>query len=222
MKVAICVPAHDHVSAFFAYDLAQLVGWSTTNIADLTLTPIFTLGTLLQASRERLVEAALKRGADYVLFIDADMRFPKTALKRLLEAGKPIVGINYCQRSEPFWPVARYKITEALEDRVLLAPTVEGLVRVAATGFGLMLIQADYLQKMEKPRFAVPWSRAGSEYVTEDMYFATRAEEVGAEMFIDNTLSYECRHTGSFEFTLEHATQYIFNKAQEAKEAETQ
>jgi hypothetical protein len=39
-------------------------------------------GTLIFDQRNKLAEAALNEGADYILWLDADMRFPKNTIER--------------------------------------------------------------------------------------------------------------------------------------------
>jgi len=213
MMVAVCVPAHDQVPAFWAYDFARMLTWSAANIPDIQIKQLFTCGTIISDSRERLVNAALKANPDYVLFVDADMRFPKDALKRLLERKLPAVSVNYSSRQEPFWPQARAKITNELEDRVFQG---EGVEQVAANGFGMMLIEAEYLRRMEPPRFALGYAKSGG-MVTEDMFFCAKLKGVDAPLYVDHDLSREVAHIGVFEFTLEHSAQYITNEIDKAR-----
>jgi hypothetical protein len=64
-------------------------------------------GTLIFDQREKLAQAAIEDGCDYILWIDADMRFPKTTIERLLKADKDIVGVNATTRTIPVKATAK-------------------------------------------------------------------------------------------------------------------
>jgi ABC-type polar amino acid transport system ATPase subunit len=63
-------------------------------------------GTLIADQREKLAMMALKHKADYMLFLDSDMRFPKNIANRLITHDKDIVACNYSTRRLPAKPVA--------------------------------------------------------------------------------------------------------------------
>jgi hypothetical protein len=51
-------------------------------------------GTLIFTQRENLAEEALKWGAEYLMWVDSDMRFPKDTLEEMLKHNVDIVGVN--------------------------------------------------------------------------------------------------------------------------------
>lgn len=204
IRVAICVPAMDTVMTTFAHDLARMMVHVAVTRPDVSLNLIFNRGSLLPQLRETLVRESLALDVTHVLFLDSDMRFPKDALLQLLAHDLPVVGINYCTRTQPFRPVAQGVIGD--ENTYLLPET--GLEKTGTMGFGCVLVRADVLRKMEEPRFAVGWSPSGKGYAGEDVYFFMKAAEVGFTPVIDHDLSAQCAHTGTFEYTLAHATVY--------------
>ena len=108
MKVAICVPCRDTVMTGFAFDLAKLCAYEgVTRCAKGGSLMIYQVpGTMIFNQRERLAEQAIKDGADAILWIDSDMRFPKDALQILLSRKLPIVGVNATTRRFPVLPTA--------------------------------------------------------------------------------------------------------------------
>ncbi len=223
IKVAICVPTHDTVPAYFAYDLAAMIGWTTLiftkegAIEDVSL--YFVKGTYVHTARQELLANALRGGADYVLFIDSDMRFPKDALVRLLARSEPFVGTNYAHRRIPPDYVAVKTSTRLDEDgeRIdgeLLRTTLEseGLEEVEALGFGFVLIHTSVFQEMAKihppkdkgPFWFFEYHPEVKTHVGEDVYFCRLAREAGATIFVDHDLSKMIRHIGQMEFGLEH------------------
>jgi hypothetical protein len=158
-------------------------------------------GTLIVNQRQELAQASLDAGATHILFIDADMRFPKDAIFRLLQRDEAIVAANYSTRKLPLQPVAFRDDTTT--ERVYTEQDDTGLESVAAIGMGLMLIKAEVFQKMPKPWFFVPYQNGI--YTGEDIFFCRTAREFGFEVLLDHDLSKEVRHIGAFEFSNAHA-----------------
>ena len=95
MKVGVCLVSTDHVWAWFAYDLAGLIGHSVATRPDLDLRRFLATGCWLPELREKTTDAALRAQCDAVLYLDSDMRFPTSALVRLLAHDQPVVAANY-------------------------------------------------------------------------------------------------------------------------------
>ena len=93
MKLAICVPCRDQVMAGFCFDLAKMVGYHSRNTDDEI--QIYQMpGTLIFHQREKLAKTALDAGAEAILWIDSDMRFPSDTLERLLSHNLEICGFQ--------------------------------------------------------------------------------------------------------------------------------
>jgi hypothetical protein len=198
--VSVCVPCRDVVDSGFAFDLARCVAAHTAATRDRVL--LFqNQGTLIVNQRQELAQASLDAGATHILFIDADMRFPKDAIFRLLQRDEAIVAANYSTRKLPLQPVAFRDDTTT--ERVYTEQDDTGLESVAAIGMGLMLIKAEVFQKMPKPWFFVPYQNGI--YTGEDIFFCRTAREFGFEVLLDHDLSKEVRHIGAFEFSNAHA-----------------
>jgi hypothetical protein len=198
--ISVCVPCRDVVDSGFAFDLARCVAAHTAATRDRVL--LFqNQGTLIVNQRQELAQASLDAGATHILFIDADMRFPKDAIFRLLQRDEAIVAANYSTRKLPLQPVAFRDDTTT--ERVYTEQDDTGLESVAAIGMGLMLIKAEVFQKMPKPWFFVPYQNGI--YTGEDIFFCRTAREFGFEVLLDHDLSKEVRHIGAFEFSNAHA-----------------
>ena len=199
--VSVCVPCRDVVDSGFAFDLARCVAAHTASTNDRVL--LFqNQGTLIVNQRQELAQASLDAGATHIVFIDADMRFPKDAIFKLLAADKDIVAANYCTRKLPLKSVAFADDTS--QERVYSGPDDTGLQAVAAVGMCLMAIKAEVFQKMPKPWFHIHYQNGV--YSGEDIWFCRGAREMGFEVFIDHDLSQDVRHSGAFEFSNAHAS----------------
>lgn len=204
LRVAVCIPSTDMVEASFMYDVASMMTWTASQRQDIELQLYLNRGSLLPQLRESLVEQAIAGRATHVLFLDADMRFPKDLLVRLLAHQLPLVAINYAIRKPPHRPVALGVLGDE-STYIHTLPETTGLERCAVVGFGAMLIDVKLLNAMKRPRFLIGWSEQGQGYAGEDVYFCLEAAKAGFGPVIDHDLSKECAHTGSFEYTLDHA-----------------
>lgn len=211
MRVMICVPTHDQMPALAAYDLAQMMAFLGANyvgpdlpIKEMALT--FCTGTYVHSAREQLARMAIDANADFVLWLDADMRFPKDALIRLLKHNKDIVGINYSNRGVPPGFVAIKTIKPP--QKLVTSPDSAGLEDVEALGFGCVLMRGRVLRRIaaehDGPMFWFDRNEDGG-LVGEDVYFCNLARERGFDVCVDHDLSKECAHVGTLEYRVEHA-----------------
>lgn len=233
-KVAIALPFRDMVHAMFAYDLALL---SATIASDQTLVNIgrgkkdendfglmLSAGTLIADQRCNLVAEALKEGADWILWLDSDMRFPRDAFKRLRAHNKPIVGCNYSTRRLPVAPTAK-RIQDNLWVEVPTKQDSTGLEKVNGCGFGCMLTSTEVFRKIPEPWFLIGWSGINHKAIGEDIFFCLEAGKAGYDVLIDHDLSKEIAHIGTIEYMHQHVEAMAEERAadkikEQAKEAE--
>lgn len=211
-KIHILVPSHAQVHALFAFDLANLTAFTASIIPpdeghELGVT--FSIGTYVHKSRTELLQGALAAGATQVLWLDSDMRFPKTALARLLSHRLPVVGINYAKREFPTSFVALEKVGD--EGKALFTgPDSTGLAEVEGLGFGCVLMDTDVLAGLPDPA-KEPWfwyaKTPGGHEWGEDTYFCKfmLRERLGLRLFVDQDLSWQCEHLGEMGFHCAHA-----------------
>jgi hypothetical protein len=210
-RVVVGVPAKGQVEAMFAYDLARLMGFTGASlIPDVveSLRLYFVTGTLIAPQRRDIAATALATEATHILWLDADMRFPKDALARLLQHNKPIVGANYAGRRMPFGTVAHRWPTPEKSEIVYTYPWSTGLEAVDILGFGCLLTATEVFRLVPEPWFPIQWGRdALGEWAIhgEDAGFCEWARTAGCHIYIDHDLSHEVRHIGTFEFTHDHA-----------------
>ena len=219
VNITVCVPSQSDVSAYFAYDLAQLMSFTASHyvkpgvISGLGLG--CQVGTYVHRARQMLAQAALTAEADYLLFIDSDMRFPPDALIQLLVHQRPMVGVNYVARMYPprFIAVKTVADIEDSEQKGVLLETLPdstGLEAVEAVGFGMVLIRRDVFEALPKPREHGPWwwyqwMPAHGAQIGEDVYFCRLVRTAGFEIMVDHDLSKQIKHVGQEQYTLEHA-----------------
>lgn len=201
LKVAICIPCRDTMVASTAFDLARMSAYDARNRkGSLAFYTVST--TLIFEGRERLAEAALKDGADVILWIDSDMRFPKDTIDIMLSRNVLLLGVNAVTRQKPALPTAKNFVMIA-ED-VGLWKKVDsrgksGLEKVTAVGCGVQMTRRQVFEKLPKPWFEFVKVK-GNQWVGEDVYFCIRAHDAGFDTFVDHDLSKHIGHVGQYDY----------------------
>ena len=200
MKIAICVPCRDSVMSGFAFDLANLVGYVSRH-TDHKITLLQMPGTLIFTQREKLAEEALADGAEAILWIDSDMRFPANTLEVMLSRKVPILGVNATTRRAPILPTA---LNLEMEKDTAVLRKVEsrgkqGIEQVTAVGFGVTLVKSQVFREIPKPWFNIIWKDDG-DIIGEDVHFCVKALDFGIETYVDHDLSPLIKHIGTKEY----------------------
>lgn len=230
LRVAVAVPSHDKIDALFAYDLGRMMAYMGHDTAspdgvveELSLN--FITGTYIESARQDFAWEALRQEADYVLWLDSDMRFPKDVFYRLLVHNKELVGVNYSTRGIPPKFVAIKTVGDEEGKIPLRCPTrphnlagIEastGLEEVEAIGFGATLMRTSVLHRLHDPRgpegpwFMNSWSAETKRRIGEDVYFCRLVRKAGGTVYVDHDLSQEISHMGQFEYRVHHAWEFF-------------
>jgi cellulose synthase/poly-beta-1,6-N-acetylglucosamine synthase-like glycosyltransferase len=195
-KVAICFPSADMVHADFALSLAGLC-----NAAAPIETPVVNnKSSIVAIARNNGVQRAQELGADFVLFLDSDMVFPRTTLHRLLLSGKDIVGATYPKRVPPY---------AMLGAAAHMPPRYEapGLVEMRHMPTGCLLIGMKVFEALSRPYFRFGFDELTGAIAGEDYVFCDRAREAGFSVWCDAHLSQEIGHIGQQVFRIRTETE---------------
>jgi cellulose synthase/poly-beta-1,6-N-acetylglucosamine synthase-like glycosyltransferase len=201
MRVAICIPARGQMEVTTAFDLTMMAAYMAGK-KNIDLNVYTSQGTLIFDQRNSLVRTAVIEKCDYILFIDADMRFPKTTLERLLAHKKDIIGVNATTRMMPPKPTARnIQINEdgSVDWLEVLSNKEKGIGKVDAIGCGVMLIKTSCLKNIPQPYFYFEQLLKGK-LLGEDIYFCIKAKDAGIDTWVDHDLSMEIGHVGSYTY----------------------
>lgn len=151
-------------------------------------------GTYIHEARNKLVEAFLRiKRAEYFLFIDGDMTFPRYALEKLLADDKDIVTGLYVGRREPHRLIARVKVKNTFQDPEIK----EGLIEVDGVGMGFCLIKRKVFEAMSYPWFEYDMKQK----ISSDIQFCLKAKEKGFRVFVDTDVRFG--HVGEKVYTVE-------------------
>ena len=201
MRVAICIPARGQMEVTTAFDLTMMAAYMAAK-KNIDLNVYTSQGTLIFDQRNSLVHTAVIEKCDYILFIDADMRFPKTTLERLLAHKKDIIGVNATTRMMPPKPTARnIQINEdgSVDWLEIFSNKEKGIGKVDAIGCGVMLIKTSCLKDIPQPYFYFEQLLKGK-LLGEDIYFCIKAKDAGIDTWVDHDLSMEIGHVGSYTY----------------------
>jgi GT2 family glycosyltransferase len=201
MRVAICIPARGQMEVTTAFDLTMMAAYMAGK-KNIDLNVYTSQGTLIFDQRNSLVRTAIDEKCDYILFIDADMRFPKTTLERLLAHKKDIIGVNATTRMMPPKPTARnIQINEdgSVDWLEIFSNKENGIGKVDAIGCGVMLIKTSCLKNIPQPYFYFEQLLKGK-LLGEDIYFCIKAKDAGIDTWVDHDLSMEIGHVGSYTY----------------------
>lgn len=147
----------------------------------------------LDKSRNKCVKRLLKRGFDYIFFVDADMVFPPDALVKLLKQDKEIISGVYCARNKPFLPILRMWAEKDKKKALILVDYPRGKIfKVGATGAGCLLIKKKVLEDLKEPWFK--WD----DELSEDLYFCFMATQKGYDIWAHGGV--ECGHIAEQAF----------------------
>lgn len=202
-RVAICIPSRGEMEIGTAFDLAILCAHDSRFRKNGDQGIYTVAGTLIFDQREKLAQSALDEGADYILWIDADMRFPKNTIDRLLKHDKPIVGVNATTRSIPVRATAKnLEIDFEKQEnhwRSVSSKGKTGLEQVTSIGCGVMMVKREVFEKTPRPWF---WFEVipGDKLLGEDVYFCVKAHDAGFHTWVDHDLSNEIGHVGRYTF----------------------
>ena len=168
VRIAICVPVRDNVTATFSYSLAMLM--KKCGEANLKVSLHYNIGSEVAMQRQMLVEEALETNPTHILWLDSDMKFPSDIIHRLLSHNEPVVACNYSTRTKPHVPVA-FTSEGDLESRLT---NTTGKSHVFAVGLGCMIVNTEVIKNMSKPYFSVEWNSDYTNLVGEDIYFCKK------------------------------------------------
>lgn len=180
-RIALGIPlSWPYVASDFFNSFAVMEKPGICNVIQSTSGPI-------DEMRNLIARQALERDHTHLMFLDADMTYPRDTIPRLLDWDKPIVSGLCFKRYPPFNPTLfvgdRYNLT-------LMDPyPKDTLVRVTATGTACMLIKMEIFEQMPYPWFTFDRSSQNdNKPVGEDIGFCYKAADLGFTTWVDTSL----------------------------------
>ncbi len=219
-RIAICIPVMDQCSTMFTRSLANLMHKCGQDRKSVSIHMQY--GSNVTMQRDALAREALETSADFLMWLDSDMHFPSDTIDRLLNRKAKIVGAPYTTRVKPIRSTA---FKSAMDYDARLNRSVDGgIEKVAALGFGCVLIHREVFETMNKqdpnvmrkldvvdavvhdysdpPWFGVKYDSKYETMMGEDIYFFEKASKAGFQAYADFELAQSIAHVGSKVYTL--------------------
>jgi len=192
MKVLIAIPTSREIDIQCA---ASLIGMKRKGKIGVFAPQSYSI----DASRNLIVEHALKIGYDYILWVDSDMILPKNTLLKLLADGKDIVSGVYSYKLIHADTAVAKRFVKEEDDTYEDVPLKEiretkELMQIDGVGFGCVLTKADVFRKIEPPWFVY------DKDLGEDIYFCRKAQKAGFEIFLNPQI--KAGHIGTVNYNI--------------------
>lgn len=197
MVIFIGVPTPEYQHYFFTSSLLALITHSMNTLKNANIIYQPQTGVRTDRNRNMLLEQAYKTNFDYILWLDADMTYPKDIIIKYLEAKEivnwQIIGSLYFKRKPPFDPVAYFeKGSKEGKYHALHPESIKNtdIMKVLALGYGGMMVSRQAYDAMDEDK----WTRYGhnfyhpqphdNEYQTHDILFCEKAREHGIDVYL--------------------------------------
>jgi len=201
VRLAVCVPCKDMLHSIFSHNLCGLLNYNHQKNIETRV--FYNMGTLVCNQRASLVKMAQEWAATHILWLDSDTSFPFYTAFKLLSHNQALVAGNYPTRVLPYKTVA-YKKEGDWESYIKHGNDIEpskDLIQVEGIGMGCMLTSIEVFDAIGKPWFNIAYDERTDDYLGEDMYFCLRARENGYKIYVDDILSRQISHLGTFAYT---------------------
>lgn len=203
-KVMIGIPSNRDLKKEFVAQLLRL--GQKVGINNLFMMQ----NAMINQCRDALVQVAVQKGFDYIMWLDDDMIVPDDVIERLMAHNKDIVSGLYFGRKN-FRPLL-FDITPEDDENGDVVYSIKnhtdypqsGLFLVDGVGFGCVLTKVEALKKI----WNCPDEGIGKTCfdfiggVGEDLSFGIRCQRLGIQTWVDPTV--KCGHLSEFVVTEEH------------------
>lgn len=194
MNIAIAAPLPNTIPQDFPRTLTGIISYTKAHLKDLDQLHYFDKsGVRTDRNRNIILEQALARDVDYILWLDVDMIYPYDIICKYLENDFDVMGCLYFKRAEPFSPIGYIKGDnpakpyKPLDPRLLPENTV---IEVDALGFGGMMVNMNVYRTMGEDKwmkysdnFHLPYETDEPKF-THDILFCKTAQEHGAKIML--------------------------------------
>ena len=189
IKILIGVPCGTMIHGAMAMDLVAMV--TKTMLSGYHVAVVKQEGSIIEVSRNEMIETALAFGADYLFTVDSDMRFPPDTLLTLIAHNKSVVCCDASRRRSPFTSVVKTYDGNRIDYHKEELPE---LLKLKDGTSACTLIKTEVFKKLEPPYYAVEWE--GKSFLGEDYYFTRKLRKAGIMVWCDTKLSLQIGHIG--------------------------
>jgi hypothetical protein len=186
-RLVVGIPSRGKVHISWALMLSALE-WPVGEVRNTRITN----GEQVATARCNLAMDAIQQGAEYLFFIDDDVRVPNFAPRRMI----------YQMETNPEWDLLTgVYVTKSAPPEPLIFNKEQGngafwdwrcgeTFPITGCGMGCCLIRVSAFEKIEEPYFAWTSKRDGvnSDSEGEDLYFCRKLHEAGGTLMCDGAV----------------------------------
>jgi len=191
-KVCCCVPlSWDYLPAQFFKSYCEMSQYA---IGKYGMSITSNRSCYMDHMRDQLASIAIKEGANYILFLDADQTYPADTPERLMkhvDSGKLVVGGVTPDKRDGRPLVYKFgdrdKIRRLEPDEFKIN---QGLKSVDCMGFGGIMVHPKVFRKMKPPYFKMSWDEENRQLLGEDVKFYLNCRLYGIQPWCDTDLVY--------------------------------
>jgi hypothetical protein len=189
LKIGIGLPSTGVMRVETAASLISII--ATSKIYTQVM---FTKGSVIPQSRNKLVKDSIREGFTHIFFIDTDMILPPDTLTRLLSHKKPIVAASFNFKKLPLSSVVKLM---GKNGEIVGGELPSELFECYAIGTGCSLIDVSVFKEIDHPWFLFDYDKDG-ELITEDVFFCDKARAKGFSIWCDPSI--KTGHIGDYVY----------------------
>jgi len=199
INIGIGIPTPPIVDANFALgNLQTLLSYTRENLKDLgVITVCYQAGVRTDRNRNIILDKFIESGEkgtrfDYVLWLDADMLYPKDMICKYLEGDFDVMGCLYFKRADPYAPIAFIKGKNPLKPFKPLNPLTideDKVYEVDGLGYGGMMVNmkvydtlGDEKWTLYGSKFHLPYESI--DHLTHDLVFCRTVQQYGFKVMM--------------------------------------
>lgn len=191
MKIAIAMACNRGIQPKTVTSLLEMITYSDYEYYFV----IATEGYTISENRAYCVAQARQNNCTHLLFIDDDMIFPKDTLEKLINHQKEIIGVVYHSRKFPPEPVVVLENGKVVKEKDLKS---KELLKCQHIGAGIMLIDLNVFNKIDKPYFNTETHESGFTLMGEDAWMCRQARKKGIDIYCDPQI--HIKHIGNHNY----------------------
>ena len=160
---------------------------------------IIVVDETIAEARNKIIDMAIERKADYLFFLSDDVIPPSDVLVKLHQRRTDLVTGVYWTKQYPSTP---YLWKEDGIKTAYMDWKLGEYFEVQYAGVDCLLIDMSIFKKLKKPYFSTNWSyfkdTPPSSFITEDFYFYEKCKHAGIKLMCDSSIQclHENRETG--------------------------
>jgi len=192
-KICIGIPTFGLIKSRTALALMNTINENK----DLDFFPLFCHSGYIAENFNKIVRTAQDMLCSHIFFVEHDMIFPPSTIKKLLAHDKDVVGTLYHCRYLPL-TLVNYFFDENKKMVKEIPKIPDELFEAPIAPTGCLLVKTEVFEKTGRPYFPMEQEEDGTRSPTQDIGFCEKVRAAGMQVWIDPTIP--VGHIGDFVY----------------------